>query len=72
LGAGSRPHRSLLSLQRPPDGLLISNDLMTIGGLQAIAEAGLAIPDDIALVGFDNASWATALRPAYRRDAAHP
>jgi LacI family transcriptional regulator len=55
--------RKLLSLQRPPDGLLISNDLMTIGGLQAIAEAGLAIPDDIALVGFDNASWATALRP---------
>ncbi len=37
---------------------------MTVGGLQAIAEAGLAIPGDIAVVGFDDASWATALRPA--------
>lgn len=55
--------RKLLGLPRPPDGLLISNDLMTIGSLQAIAEADLAIPGDIAVVGFDNASWATALRP---------
>lgn len=53
----------LLTLPHRPDGLLISNDLMTIGGLQAIAEAGLTIPGDIAVVGFDDASWATALRP---------
>jgi LacI family transcriptional regulator len=53
----------LLRGRRRPDGLFISNNLMTIGGLQAIAEAGLAIPDDIAVVGFDDASWATALRP---------
>jgi LacI family transcriptional regulator len=55
--------RQLLRLGRPPDGLLISNNLMTIGGLQAIAEAGLTIPADIAVVGFDDDSWATALRP---------
>jgi LacI family transcriptional regulator len=55
--------RQLLRLPAPPDGLLISNNLMTVGGLQAIAEAGLAIPGDIAVVGFDDASWATALRP---------
>jgi LacI family transcriptional regulator len=36
---------------------------MTVGGLQAITEAGLAVPGDIAVVGFDDASWATALRP---------
>lgn len=55
--------RQLLQQRRPPDGLLFSNNLMTVGGLQAIAEAGLAIPDDIAIVGFDDAIWATALRP---------
>ena len=38
---------------------------MTVGGLQAIAEAGLAIPGDIAVVGFDDASWATALASAH-------
>jgi LacI family transcriptional regulator len=55
--------RHLLRQRRPPDGLLISNNLMTVGGLQAIGEAGLAIPGDIAIVGFDDANWATALNP---------
>lgn len=55
--------RQLLRQRRPPDGLLFSNNLMTVGGLQAIAEAGLVIPADIAVVGFDDAIWATALRP---------
>jgi len=36
---------------------------MTVGGMQAIAEAGLDVPRDIAVVGFDDANWATALRP---------
>jgi LacI family transcriptional regulator len=55
--------RKLLQLRRPPDGLLISNNLMTVGGMQAIVEAGLDVPSDIAVVGFDDANWATALRP---------
>lgn len=55
--------QQLLEQRRPPDGLLFSNNLMTVGGLRAIAEAGLAIPMDIAVVGFDDASWATALSP---------
>jgi LacI family transcriptional regulator len=55
--------RKLLRQRQPPDGLLFSNNLMTVGGLRAIAEAGLAIPDDIAIVGFDDAIWTTALRP---------
>jgi LacI family transcriptional regulator len=52
--------QQLLRQRRLPDGLLISNNLMTVGGLQAIAEAGLAIPGDIAIVGFDDSSWANA------------
>jgi LacI family transcriptional regulator len=55
--------RQLLRQRRPPDGLLFANNLMTVGGLRAIAEAGLAIPDDIAVVGFDDVIWATALQP---------
>jgi LacI family transcriptional regulator len=60
---GYEATRQLLRQLRPPDGLLISNSLMTVGGLQAITEAGLGIPDDIAIVGFDDSSWATALNP---------
>jgi LacI family transcriptional regulator len=63
IDGGYAAARKLLRLKQPPDGLLISNDLMTIGALQAIAEADLSIPGDIAVVGFDNASWATAFRP---------
>jgi LacI family transcriptional regulator, galactose operon repressor len=55
--------RQLLQRRKPPDGLLIANNLMTVGGMQAIAEAGLDVPRDIAVVGFDDANWATALRP---------
>jgi LacI family transcriptional regulator len=55
--------RQLLDSRNPPDGLVISNNLMTVGGMQAITEAGLRVPDDIAVVGFDDANWATALRP---------
>jgi LacI family transcriptional regulator len=55
--------QQLLRQRRLPDGLLISNNLMTVGGLQAIADAGLRIPSDIAIVGFDDSSWAAALNP---------
>jgi LacI family transcriptional regulator len=55
--------RQLLQMRSRPDGLLISNNLMTVGGMQAIAEARLDVPRDIAVVGFDDANWATALRP---------
>jgi len=55
--------RQLLRQRQPPDGLLFANNLMTVGGLQAIAEAGLDIPGDIAVVAFDDDTWATAVTP---------
>jgi LacI family transcriptional regulator len=48
--------------QRERRALAVHN-LMTVGAMQAIAEAGLRVPEDIAVVGFDDANWATALRP---------
>jgi len=53
----------LLSLPQPPTAILIANNLMTLGGLQAIHESGLDIPDQISLVGFDDMDWASSLRP---------
>lgn len=46
-----------------PDGLFVANNLMTLGALRAIAEAGLRVPDDIALVSFDEAPWTTIIDP---------
>jgi DNA-binding LacI/PurR family transcriptional regulator len=53
----------LLSLSQPPSAILIANNLMTLGGLQAIHEFGLEIPENISLVGFDDMDWASSLRP---------
>ena len=54
--------RALLQLPRRPDGLLVSNNLMTVGALDALSEAGLEMPRDIAFVGFDDVTWALGRR----------
>jgi LacI family transcriptional regulator len=46
--------RQLLALPDPPTAVFTSSDLMAISAQHAIQEAGLAVPGDIALVGFDD------------------
>jgi len=60
---GYEATKALLRLRRRPDGLLISNNLMTIAALEVLSEADINIPADLALVGFDDSRWAAALRP---------
>lgn len=64
VGGGYQATRSLLRRREPPDGLFIANNLMTVGALEALAEEGVQVPDDLAIVGFDDTAWSTALRPA--------
>jgi LacI family transcriptional regulator len=47
-----------------PDALFVTNNLMTLGALRAVHEAGLRVPEDVALVGFDDASWTPFTSPA--------
>jgi len=54
----------LLSLAQPPDAILTGNSLLTAGALQAIREQGLRIPEQVALVGFDDTIWADLVQPA--------
>lgn len=51
-------------LQRKVDAVFAASDLIASGALQAIQDAGLLVPDDIALVGFDDQPIATRLKPA--------
>ncbi len=54
----------LLALPKPPKAVLSANNLMTLGALETIHEHGLRIPEDVAVIGFDDMSWAASLRPS--------
>jgi DNA-binding LacI/PurR family transcriptional regulator len=55
--------RELLTLPHPPTALLVGNNLMTLGALETIHALGRRIPDDVAIVGYDDMPWALALDP---------
>lgn len=46
-----------------PRAILSLNDRLAFGAYQALSEAGLAVPDDVSLVSFDNDELASYLRP---------
>lgn len=54
----------ILDAAEPPDALLTTNSLLAAGALQAIRERNLTIPDNIALVTFDETTWAALVQPA--------
>ncbi len=51
---GAAAMRRLLDLPGRPDAVFCFNDLMAIGALRACYEAGVRVPDDIAVAGFDD------------------
>ncbi len=51
--SGREAMAALLSSADPPDAVFVGSDRMAVGALRAIRDAGLACPDDIALVSFD-------------------
>jgi len=51
---GYEAAEKLLSLRRLPQAVMALNDTMAIGAMRAIREHGLRIPQDMAVVGFDN------------------
>ncbi len=55
--------KRLLSLPNPPTAVFARNDFTAIGAMTAIKEAGLGIPGDIAIVGFDDIPMATHTSP---------
>jgi len=49
---------------REYDAILALNDLMAIGALLAVGKLGLRVPDDIALIGYDDTDLAACIRPS--------
>jgi DNA-binding LacI/PurR family transcriptional regulator len=52
--SGERLAQEVLSLKQRPTAILSANDSMALGAMGTFKAAGLKIPDDISLVGFDN------------------
>lgn len=63
LETGYQQARTLLSLPERPDAIVAANDNMAIGTYRAIQEAGLAIPNDIAVIAFNDIPVAQFLVP---------
>lgn len=53
----------VLDSEPRPTAILTSDSLETLGALHAIRLAGLTVPDDISLLGFDDAAWIPVVLP---------
>jgi LacI family transcriptional regulator len=60
---GAAALRRLLALPDPPQAVFCANDLMAFGVLDAAREAGLDIPGDLAVAGFDDIEAAAMTHP---------
>jgi len=60
--AGYRATKKLLERNHRPTALIVMNNLLVIGALNAIKEKGLMIPGDIALIGWDDFDAAPHLK----------
>lgn len=61
---GREAMHELIKVDPTIDAVFCGNDLMAIGAMDALSELGRSIPDDVALVGFDDIEAASLVRPA--------
>jgi len=72
LWSGSVAMEQLLALDELPDAVFAATDIMAIGAMSTIERAGLRVPDDIAIVGYDDIVEAALVSPrltTVRQDA---
>ena len=61
--AGREAGLALLAGEDPPTGVFAISDRLAVGVLEAATATGLAVPRDVAVVGFDNIEWARYCHP---------
>ncbi|MCD1257962.1 LacI family DNA-binding transcriptional regulator [Paenibacillus athensensis] len=64
LASGHRAMQQFISLAARPTAVFCCNDEMALGAIKAAAEAGLAVPRDVSVVGFDDTVFAAFTSPA--------
>jgi len=61
--AGYQAMQQLLALPEPPTAVFCHNDVLAVGAMHAIRVAGLSIPGDISIVGYDDTAGSAHLTP---------
>ncbi|WP_311198858.1 LacI family DNA-binding transcriptional regulator [Paenibacillus hexagrammi] len=64
LESGRMAMQQFLALEVRPTAVFCCNDQMALGAMKAAAEAGLRVPEDISILGFDDAEFAAYVTPA--------
>jgi DNA-binding LacI/PurR family transcriptional regulator len=62
--SGYEAARAALAAHPRPTAIFAANDLMAIGAMAAARDAGLAVPEDVSIVGFDGIELGSFVRPA--------
>jgi LacI family transcriptional regulator len=63
VSAGYRATKTLLAEKRPFSAVIAASDSMALGAMRALHEAGLCVPDDVSVVGFDDIPEAAYFTP---------
>ena len=63
LEEGRRLMRLTLGMSERPTAVFAQNDLMAVGAMEAMAEAGLSCPDDVSVVGYNDVTLSSRLSP---------
>ena len=61
--SGRRAMADLLSLDEPPTAVFAASDMMALGAIRAVGDAGLSVPADVSVIGFDDIQLADHMNP---------
>jgi LacI family transcriptional regulator len=61
--SAERAMQSMLALPEPPTAVFVAADMMAVGAIRAAQSAGLSVPEDLAIVGFDDIRVAELVSP---------
>ncbi|WP_039790903.1 substrate-binding domain-containing protein, partial [Paenibacillus riograndensis] len=60
---GYKSTKMMLMQGELPSAIFYANDEMAVGGMKALEEGGISVPEDISVIGFDDIQLAEYIQP---------